>query len=254
MVLPFLQRKYLQRQPIAQSVPIRVDVNAHILPGFDNGTDTFADSLLLLKQMAQSGYRRVVLTPHIMQQFYQPSPESIRKITDELQQSVNDQGLPIELTASALYYADGWLLKQLREKCDLLTFSPRQGALRYLLFETSLVALPKELPEIIELLHHQGITPVFSQPERCVYLYKNFELVRELHSQGVLFQLNANALVGYYSGKAQQFAEKIIEENLVYFIGSDCHNATQLALLENARLKPHFLLAQQLGLLNNTLA
>jgi tyrosine-protein phosphatase YwqE len=235
------------------TAPLSVDVNAHVLPGLDNGADTEAEGLRLLARMQEMGYRKVIATPHVMQAFYPLTPEVIRAKLERMQQLAYAHGLRVSLEAAAQYYLDEGFLALLRQRQPLLCLLPRVGSSRYVLFETAFVTLPAKLLEAVDHLVKQGYTPVMAHPERCLYLQKDLTLVHELHRRNVLFQVDANSLTGYYSRNAQRMAERLIEENLVYFLGSDCHRLDQLEVLDVAAEQPHYRQAIALGLLNNTL-
>lgn len=251
MVTSLLPHKKSERS--RSTAPLGVDVNAHVLPGLDNGAESEAEGLRILTRMQDMGYRKLIATPHVMQAYYPVTPERIQTQLGRMRQLAQAQGLHITLEAAAQYYLDDGLLQQLRQRRPLLCFVPRQANIRYLLFETSFVMLPADLLEAVELMVKQGYTPVLAHPERCLYLQKDPELVHELHRRNVLFQVNANSLTGYYSRNAQRMAEWLIENNLVYFLGSDCHRPEQLDVLDVAAELPHYREAIRMGLLNNTL-
>ncbi len=253
MIAPFRHLASKNDDRSCTTAPLSVDINAHVLPGLDNGADTEAEGLRLLARMQDLGYRKVIATPHVMRAFYPVSPEAIQAKLERMQRLAYEQGLHIYLQAAAQYYLDEGLLSQLRQRRPLLCLVPRLGSSRYLLFETSFVALPADLLEAVELMVKQGYTPVLAHPERCLYLQKNLDLVHELHQRNVVFQVDANSLTGYFSRNAQRMAERLIEENLTYFLGSDCHRLDQLDVLEVAADLPHYRQAIALGLLNNTL-
>ena len=74
-----------------------------------------------------------------------------------------------------------------------------------------------------------------AHPERYVYLSKKFEVLEALFDKGVAMQVNINSLTGYYSSTAKEMAEKLIEKDMVSFLGSDCHRMPHLDILKKAR-------------------
>jgi len=239
--------------PISSTTPLAVDVNAHVLPGLDHGAETEADGLRLLARFQELGYRKVISTPHVMQTYYPVTPERVQVQLERMRLLAFQRGLCIHLDAAAQYYFDEGFLARLRHRERLLCLTPRQGNSRYVLFETSLVVPPAELWEAVGLMVRQGYTPLMAHPERCLYLQKNFDLLHRLHAHNVLFQVNINSLTGYYSRNAQRLAERLVEENLAYFFGSDGHRLDQLDALPVAAERPHYRQALAMGLLNNTL-
>ncbi|MCY7349152.1 MAG: capsular biosynthesis protein [Cytophagaceae bacterium] len=253
MVLTFLHKKTKGDERSNTTASLAVDVNAHVLPGLDNGAETEDESLALMMALQARGFRKLIATPHVMETYYPNSTERILAKLERMRVLARQHGLSITLDAAAQYYLDESLLSQLRQRIPLLTFVPRQGSIRYLLFETSFVVAPVHLLGTVEDMIRQGYTPVLAHPERCLYLQKDRDLLRELHRRNVLFQVDINSLTGYNSRNAQRLAEWLIEQNLVYFLGSDCHRRPQLDVLDVARDLPYYHHAIKLGLLNNTL-
>lgn len=237
----------------SSTAPLAVDVNAHVLPGLDNGPETEAEGLRLLARFQELGYRKVISTPHVMQDYYPVTPERVQVQLERMRFLAFQRGLYIRLDAAAQYYFDEGFLNQLRRREPLLCLTSQERGSRYVLFETSFVVKPAELWEAVGLMVRQGYTPVMAHPERCLYLQKNFDLVQQLHQRNVLFQVNINSLTGFFSRNAQQLAERLIEENFAYFLGSDGHCLDQLDLLQVATDLPHYRQAVAMGLLNNTL-
>jgi tyrosine-protein phosphatase YwqE len=67
-------------------------------------------------------------------------------------------------------------------------------------------------------------------------------------------QINLLSLIGYYSPQVQQKTEKLIAENLVSFVGTDCHNMHHAQLYEKCQIKKAWHdLANSEMLLNHTL-
>jgi tyrosine-protein phosphatase YwqE len=74
-------------------------------------------------------------------------------------------------------------------------------------------------------------------------------MYRKIKEAGVLFQLNINSLTGYYGIAAKRTAEKLIDEQMIDFIGSDLHGERHLKGLRRAINEKylHKLLAQGIG-------
>ena len=49
---------------------IEVDLHSHFIPGVDDGSKSFEESVGIIKQLADLGYRKVITTPHIQADFY----------------------------------------------------------------------------------------------------------------------------------------------------------------------------------------
>lgn len=229
------------------------DMHSHLLPGLDDGAATLDDSLALLRELRALGFQRLVMTPHIMGDFYKNTPEGIRAALARLREAAAAAGLgDVALECAAEYYLDEFLGHKLADGTEMLTFG---GAQRYLLFETSYMNEPLNLFEIIFEMQAQGYRPVMAHPERYTYLYGRFADIEKLRSDyGVLLQINLNSLAGYYSLAAQKVAEQLIDAQLVDFVGTDTHHLRHTATLgRKTAAAPYFSRLLELPLLNKTL-
>lgn len=232
---------------------LQVDMHSHLLPGLDDGAETVADSLNLVRELRALGFRKLIMTPHVMGDFYKNTPQGIRAALAELQAAIMGAGLDdMTLECAAEYYLDEWLGQKLAEGSELLSFG---GEKRYVLFETSYMNEPFNLQATIFELKAAGYQPVLAHPERYTYYYGRFAEIRKLRQEyGVLLQLNLNSLAGYYSPTARHVAEQLIDEKLVDFVGTDTHHLRHTAALANKTVKStHFRKLLTLPLLNNTL-
>ena len=214
---------------------IGVDMHAHVLPGLDDGADTMEKALAMVAELIRLGYRKLILTPHIMGDFYKNTPHNIHQQLALLQQAVQLRGWPIALACAAEYYLDEWFLDKVQASEPLLTF----GA-QYVLFETSYINEALNFKEAVFALQSAGYIPVLAHPERYTYLYGRFEELRKIRETGVLLQLNLNSLTGYYSQRARRVAEKLVDEKLVDFVGTDAHHTRHLQALTKTAATPYF--------------
>ena len=118
------------------------------------------------------------------------------------------------------------------------------------LVEISYVNLPDNLTEVLFELRLNGYTVLLAHPERYPFWYGNFNEYKELKDQGILFQINTNSLSGYYGIAAQKIAERLIDENMVDYIGSDLHGMRHFQALKNALKSKHLAKLIQRGVLN----
>ncbi len=228
-------------------IPISVDMHSHLLPGIDDGVDSVEESLDLIRRLSELGYRKLIATPHVMGDFYQNSPEIIQDALETVQQAVKAEGLPVEMEASGEYYMDEWFLEKVANN-NVLSFGDE-----YLLVETSFMNRPNQLFESFFQIKLKGFKPVFAHPERYIYLYEDFERFKEIYKKGVYFQINLNSLTGYYSPNAKYFAERLIKQGMVDFVGTDTHRSNHVDLLPKAMESKAFPKLKELTLLNESL-
>ncbi|WP_428658210.1 tyrosine-protein phosphatase [Runella sp.] len=201
-----------------RSSPFAVDMHAHILPALDNGPESVEESILLLQEMAANGVRKIIATPHIMGDYYRNTIEAIQFSLQRIRSELKRRCIPLELEAAAEYYLDVSLISMLENNQPLLTIAET-----YLLIETNIVGMPSFLPEAIKLARQRNLVLVLAHPERYHYLQQNFNLVVDLHKQGVLFQVNLGSWTSNHQG-TRALAERLASEGFVSFVGSNVHN------------------------------
>jgi protein-tyrosine phosphatase len=245
MIFSLFKRKKSQAE---YASPLTVDMHSHLLPGIDDGAADFDQSIALIQRLVDLGYKKLVMTPHVMGDFYKNTPEIILDKLDKLSDIVKNLGLEIELGAAAEYYLDESFMQRLQNQEQLLTFGDR-----YVLFETSFMNPSPYTDLAVFQLQSLGYRPVLAHPERYTYFFDNYKKLLELHEKGVLLQVNLNSLVGYYSKPSKLMAEKLIAERKVSFLGTDCHGERHLQVLKDVQGTEYYRKALGLDLLNHSL-
>lgn len=225
-----------------------VDMHSHLLPGIDDGVDSLEEAIEVIKGFQHLGYRKLVTTPHIMHDFYRNTPENILPLLEEVKQAVARENIPIELEAAAEYYLDEHFIDLIDTDAPLLSFGNN-----YVLFELSFAARPLNLREAIFNLQTKGYKPILAHVERYLYFHKNIDELVELKNTGIYYQLNLLSLSGYYSKGVRQMAQKLVNQGLIDFIGSDCHNGNQLISLSQVLNSAEMNVLTTTRLLNDTI-
>ena len=219
--------------------PLVADMHSHLLPGLDDGAETVEQSVAMLRELQGLGLRKLVMTPHIMGDFYKNTPEGIRAALSALQTAAKQAGITnVELQCAAEYYLDEWFGRRLDRGDELLTFG---GTKRYLLIETSYINEPFNLAETIFRVQSMGYQPVLAHPERYTYFYGRFDELKKVRDNGALLQLNLNSLAGYYSSGAKRVAEKLVDAQMVDMVGTDAHNLKHINVLRDKTLSTEYL-------------
>ncbi len=230
--------------PIDLSV-LKADMHSHLIPGIDDGAKSMEASIKMLRRFKELGYSKLVTSPHVMSDFYKNTPDTILGGAERVRSELQKLKIEIEFAAAAEYYLDETLETKVKKK-EVLVFGDN-----YVLFELPFIAEPPNLASFIFELQTNGYKAVLAHPERYGYWYNDFQKYRDLKDKGVLLQLNILSLIGHYSPQTQKIAEQLIDENLISFLGSDCHNEVHLDLIEIARRKPYLKKLIDSGMLRN---
>ena len=231
--------------PLGFSV-LKTDMHSHLIPGIDDGSPDMETTISLITEMKQLGFTKVITTPHVMSDFYQNTSEVILDGLTDVRAGLKAQNINIEIDAAAEYYID-YDFEQKIGKEQFLTFGDN-----YLLVELPFMAAPMNLFDIIFKLQIKGYKVVLAHPERYAYFtMKDYE---ELVNRGVLLQLNLLSLIGYYSEGIKKKTEELIVNDIVSFLGSDCHNINHIELYKECQIKKAWHDLNNSGkLLNSTL-
>ncbi len=211
-----------------------VDFHNHVLPGIDDGAKSIEDSVAMLKNFAELGFKKIIASPHSMADGYINSTEKILKARDAVREAAINAGVTIQFDAAAEYYMDELFMEKI-EKRDLLTVGKN-----YVLMELSYLSKPTNTQDAIYKLQVAGYNLILAHPERYPYYHEDsFEHYKEFKNRGVYFQINLGSLVGKYGGGAKYTAEKMIDENMVEFVGSDLHTLAQFQMLRDCLKQKH---------------
>ncbi|HET6245698.1 MAG: capsular biosynthesis protein [Bacteroidetes bacterium] len=208
---------------------LKCDIHSHLIPGIDDGAQVMEESLQIIDYFKSQGYQKLITTPHVMSDYYKNTPEIILSGLAKLREAVKNAGIEIELEAAAEYYLD-FDFEQKIDQNKLLTFGDK-----YVLFELGFLSPSDSLNNAIFLMQTNGYKPVLAHPERYTYWYRDFNKYYELKEKGVLFQMNINSLTGHYSLDTKKIAERMVDEDMIELLGSDCHNMNHVNLLEQCR-------------------
>jgi len=227
---------------------LEVDMHSHLIPGIDDGAKTLEDSLSMIKRLHGYGLKKIITTPHIMSEFYKNTPENINAGLATVRHALQKEKINVILEAAAEYYLDEIFLEKIRNGEKLLTISQN-----YVLVETGFNNKPQLLLDILFEIEMQGYKPILAHPERYHYLIGDKELLHNLLDRDIYFQLNMLSLTGFYSKPIKTFAEKLVDEQKIKLLGTDCHNERYLDLLETLPESKHYFKLKDLYLLNRGL-
>ncbi|HYG19189.1 MAG TPA: CpsB/CapC family capsule biosynthesis tyrosine phosphatase [Ohtaekwangia sp.] len=229
-------------------MPLTIDLHSHLLPGLDDGVQTLEEAEEIIRFFAALGYTKLITSPHVMSDAYRNTTAGILAKAEELRAYLRMKDIPMTIETAAEYYLDEAVFQMVQRNEPMLTFGSK-----YLLFETNFLTEPFNLKEFIFMATSKGYKPVLAHPERYMYLQNNWGQLEDLINRGVLFQLNASSISGYYSRNVQATATKLIDRGWIHFIGSDCHHLQHVKILEAVRRMKYYQKALSLPLLNNSL-
>lgn len=193
------------------------DIHAHILPGVDDGSPDVETSLRLVSSLRDLGIGKILASPHIARDTFENSQAGLDNALATLTAAMKTAGV------------DGITVDRHSENRidDLFLANLNQANLKvlpgnYILIENSFVQEPWDLDQVIFDLKVRGYNPILAHPERYMYYHRSGDRYRNLHKQ-VLFQVNVLSLSGYYGKDIKRVAEKMMDDGMIDFLGTDTH-------------------------------
>ena len=206
-----------------------IDVHCHILPGVDDGARDLEEALDMARAAEREGVIAIFGTPHIARGSYYMEPGDIRQAAQALAVSVKEAGIPVSLYPGAENHPESDLPDGCRSG-KVMTL----GASKYVLVEAPGTELPWFFETVLFKLMVGGFLLVLAHPERNPTLNHDFERLVTISRTGVVLQVNARSLTGFYGSRVQVCATRIIREHLVGLVGSDAHQPQDYRGLKKA--------------------
>lgn len=197
-----------------------VDIHCHILPGVDDGAKSMEQAKTMLDISYDQGIRTIIATPHHMPEGRNASPEVIEEKVNLLQEyaDANHYDMDIYVGNEIYYQEEAADMLDAGEICTL-------AATDYVLIEFSPMDHYTYIRNSLNHLQNMGYHPIIAHAERYMSLIKPpFEQLRELKEMGVLIQVNAGSITGFFGKHSKTVAEKFLKAELVDFIGTDAHS------------------------------
>lgn len=205
-----------------------IDIHSHLLPGIDDGATTIEDSISLINQMCHIGFKNIITTPHIITNVWNNTETSVKEKHAQISSDIAKNCELNVFNVAVEYMMDDYFLKRLETE-KLLTLKDN-----YILVEMSYLSPPMQLYDIIFEIQLAGYKPILAHPERYLFYHRDkFKEYNKLKNAGCLFQLNLLSTVDYYGKYVSQIADKLLENQMYDFVGSDVHHQKHINAFNN---------------------
>lgn len=225
---------------------IEVDMHSHLVPGIDDGVKTIEESLLILKEMADLGYRKIITTPHINFDYYPNTRDGILFGFEEVKNVLEKSDIQLEIDVAAEYYVDEHFYQLLNKK-ELMTFSGNN-----VLIEFPFVYEPMNVQNVLFDMQANGYQPILAHYERYLYWHNHADKLDQLKEWGTKVQLNLNSLSGHYTKDIKKQADFFVKSGKVDFVASDCHRIQHIHLMKKLTANPMFHKIKERNILLNS--
>ncbi|MBN2364079.1 hypothetical protein JXL83_08105 [candidate division WOR-3 bacterium] len=191
-----------------------IDIHCHLLPGVDDGPETWEETIELLSILEKAGFTKIVATPHSWgASFYHGKIELLVKKTMEMLSA-----LKIEMSVfrgTEIYFEDSAVFEETFHSCLSLASS------KFLLVEFGFLNAVQRYEEFRFSAETNGYGVIIAHP--CRYTVLGMNKLENLVSHGSLIQVNLGSLSGKYGGAAQKKSKRILEAGICHFLATDSH-------------------------------
>ncbi|HIT90003.1 MAG TPA: hypothetical protein IAC41_06260 [Candidatus Merdenecus merdavium] len=195
------------------------DIHNHMLPGVDDGAKDWKEAKNMLKLAYQEGISNIIVTPHFNMKWKITPKEALLEYKKKLQEMAYEisEEYHIYLGNEIYYHHDA--AEHLDQK---KIFSLADSS--YVLVEFSPVKEYEYIENALYQLQIGGYMPILAHAERYECLRKNTENLADLVDRGIYIQVNASSIMKEASFLNKKFIRKLLDKDLVHFIGTDTHN------------------------------
>ena len=191
------------------------DWHSHVLPKMDDGSKSVEESVALLNELAAQGVNTVVASPH----FY-ANDEAVEHFIKRRQKAFNEllphlnNDLPKILLGAEVSYYSGISRMENLEKLKI------EGTDLILLEMPFCRWTEYTVRELLELSASGKFKIMLAHVERYA-AFLDAAMLERLYDSEILMQSNASFFTALFKKKK---ALKLLKNQKIHFIGSDCHN------------------------------
>jgi protein-tyrosine phosphatase len=193
-----------------------IDIHSHILPGIDDGSESWDMTLEMCRLAIKDGITHIVATPHA-DDTYAYSRDHVREVVAELDAKIGEQ---LALSIGCDFHLS-------YENIEDAIAHPRRYTIaskRYLLVELSEYGIPPPTSDGLFKLQSADMVPIITHPERNAIVQRRPERVLEWVDAGCLVQITASAVTGYWGSIARRIAMWLLDHDAVHVLATDAHD------------------------------
>lgn len=197
-----------------------IDIHAHILPGFDDGSGDMETSIVMAEMAAGSGVTAIIATPHCNQRgmYENYVSRNLLMRMDDFRNEIKNENIDIQIGLGMEIFCTHEVPRLLKEK-KLLTLNNSKYVLVEFGFRMDAGRMQRMLFPILDA----GYVPIVAHPERYYDLQDQPEIIADWMHEGIGMQINKGSLLGRFGRDARSFAHTMMRHGLVTCVASDAH-------------------------------
>jgi len=206
-----------------------IDTHGHYVFGIDDGAETLPMSLEMIKTAYDQGARHIFCTSHDSAHVL-----AYKRNFALLKEYAAAFGLDVTLHPGCEIYCDSVYLNMTIEQLENGDVLP-MGNSRYVLLEFATWTTGEEIIDCISRIRKlTKFKPIIAHIERYRWLFDDPQILSTIKNMQIPVQINTYSLTEDDNEARKLFVRKLLQEELVTFIGSDAHGTTRRPVrLEN---------------------
>ena len=196
-----------------------IDTNCHILPGLDEGVETWEEAVRMARIASFGGIDTIVATPHHAKGSYFNPSLTVRSSVKRLNEKLEAAGVPVLILPGQEYRLQpDYRIAHLGGQLQAL------GSSHYLLVELPKGGLPEYFDDFVRYMLGFGITPIVAHPERNKSFMRRPELMYDWLVRGVRFQITAGSVLGLHGRRVKAALSEMCRNHWVQLVASDARS------------------------------
>ena len=198
-----------------------IDIHSHILYGVDDGSESQAMSLEMLRMSVASGVTDIIATPHVNRKGLVPIWSDLQARVEELRRAAAAADIHIAIHLGAEVELNGATMDLLKECKDDRAYC--LGGSHYVLIELTDRTRPNIAENMLSTLQLRGYWPVLAHIERFPQLLEEPDRLLGWIEKGILCQCNTGSFTGYFGPKVKERVRTLYQNGVIHLLGSDGH-------------------------------
>ena len=202
-----------------------IDFHIHILPGIDDGSQNWDETMKLARQSADFGITHLVATPHGSGENLAVLLPKRDQLIMELRQRLQEEKIPLTVLPGLEYSADGHSSDSALATPECRCGNPDVKN-RPMLVELPFTVNLDFAANLLFNAQIKNVTLILAHPERYDGFLKKIDFLKDLMDKGLYLQFNSNNFKGgFLHNSIPKAILKLIEyakEQVI--IGSDAHH------------------------------
>lgn len=195
-----------------------IDIHSHIIPQADDGSKSLDETFKMIKEAENAGFTDIISTSHYIEDHYELNKIDRQAWVNALNEGIKKQDININLYTGAEIFISENMCENIKN--DIICTLNNS---RYVLFELPMNTKVMYLNEVIFNLISMNLIPIIAHPERYSFVQQDPNILIDYIEMGVLFQGNYASTIGYYGNEAKKTIKKLLQNNMIHFLGSDNH-------------------------------